>query len=84
MKIEIRCKSWNVTDSYIATRYMIETALGEKFQVLNQIEGCYELTERIDHGTGGCEIREHGKYKRFEDCLEWIAEYTKHWDYKEG
>ena len=84
MTLKIKYQSRNVTDSYIVKRWYIETPLGERFQILNQVEGCYELTERVDHGIGGCEIIDCGKYKKFEDCLEWIAEYTKHWDYKEG
>lgn len=77
MKFEIRYKC-HKENPFAIKRWSIETSLGEKFQILNQIDNCYELSEITKEG-----IYELCRKEKFEDCLEWIAEYTKYWDYKE-
>lgn len=71
MNFDIKRNSWQVTKDFTATRWNIETPLGEKFQILNQINNCYEIYEStISERLAKCE--------KFEDCLDWIREYTKY------
>ena len=52
-------------------RWSIETPLKEKFQIINQLDNCYELYD-MD------KIKSLTKLSKFEDCLNWIREYTKY------
>lgn len=68
MNFEIK---YNPIEGSSIKRWSIETPLEEKFQIINQLDNCYELydmdkNERLT------------KLSKFEDCLKWIREYTKY------
>ena len=71
MTFEIKRNSWQVTKEYTATKWDIETSLGEKFQILNQIDNCYEIYSVST-------LERPVKCEKFEDCLDWIREYAKY------
>lgn len=68
MKIKIKLKQQK--GSHIK-RWIIETPLGETFQIVNQLEGSYEVYELYG------KIVYIAKFDKFEDCFDWIREYTK-------
>lgn len=69
MRFEIKLKQQK--GSHIK-RWIVRTPLNEKFQILNQLEGSYEVYELFG------KIAYIAKFDKFEDCLDWIREYTKY------